>query len=76
MTGHCPDQAALADPALEEVLNYVTSQGALQPQWFCDSLIINARDFLNVCVADSQLHCKSVFPILSCVYLFNHYLQH
>lgn len=74
MTWYCPDQPALADPALEEVLNYVIPQGAFQPQWFCDSLIINAKDFLNVCVADSQLHCKSVFAILSCVYLFNHYL--
>lgn len=74
ITGHCLDQPALAAPALEEVLNYVISQGALQPQWFCDSLIINAKDFLNVYVADSQLHCRSAFPILSCVYLFHNSL--
>lgn len=72
MAGHCPDQAALAGPALEEALNYVIthhSQGALQPQWFCDSLLINAKDFLDVFVADSQLHCKSAFPF-SPVYIY------
>lgn len=60
-----------------EVLDYAVSRGALQPQQFCDSLIINVKDFLNVHVAASQLHHKMAFPIfLSCVYLFSHFLRH
>lgn len=59
------------------VLDYAISRSALQPQCFCDSLIINVKDFLNIFVAASQLHRKSAFTILlSCVYLFNHYLEH
>jgi len=40
LTGHSPEQSALADPVWAEALDETVSRDAFQPQLFCDSVIL------------------------------------